>query len=409
MLTYLRQLVSEREALTGLATNLAERAATESRDLTEPEQAQIRGWQERCVSLDAQITEHNSQVESQRAFAALQSRLHESDDDDGTSRQLVVRERTQLDVRTWGQIVTDSPEVRSYTGHGTTPMVEVPFETRATDPGGSVTPTAVLTGPIVTGGGLSPVYHSGARPNPAWTTPLLDVVGHERVSSGSVDYLVWTPNPPSLATVVAETDLKPEATMSAALVAKTLATYAHWKAVSRQALEDIPRVQSIIEGRLRQGLLLALEGATATAIGAATFTTPTPVPATGGMMAALRSAMAVVQAAGYTPNAAVLNPADWATLDMAALNARFGAGIVSQGQAWGLRLIASTLVPAGTAYVGDFATAVTLFERGTANVFMSDSHQDYFIRNTFVILAEARALPAVVEQAAIQKITGTSP
>ena len=47
---------------------------------------------------------------------------------------------------------------------------------------------------------------------------------------------------------------------------------------------------------------------------------------------------------------------------------------------------------AGTTVVGDFKTAITLFDRGQTSVFVTDSHADFFLRNQLVILAEARML-----------------
>ena len=59
----------------------------------------------------------------------------------------------------------------------------------------------------------------------------------------------------------------------------------------------------------------------------------------------------------------------------------------------------------GTAYVGDLDAAVQLFQRGSATVFMTDSHADYFVKNIILILAELRALIVVSEPGAIVEVT----
>ncbi len=66
---------------------------------------------------------------------------------------------------------------------------------------------------------------------------------------------------------------------------------------------------------------------------------------------------------------------------------------------------------AGTTVVGDFKTAITLFDRGQAStVFVTDSHADFFLRNQLVILAEARMLAEAVEPSAMVKTTlGVAP
>ena len=107
-----------------------------------------------------------------------------------------------------------------------------------------------------------------------------------------------------------------------------------------------------------------------------------------------------VQANGYDPNAVILNPADWAALDIAVMGGTLNGPTVGTNF-WGLTPIASTIQAAGTALVGDFKSGVTWFDRNVSSVFISDSHADLFIRNTLVILAETRGKAAVVEPLAL--------
>jgi hypothetical protein len=66
-----------------------------------------------------------------------------------------------------------------------------------------------------------------------------------------------------------------------------------------------------------------------------------------------------------------------------------------------LRPVSAAAIPAGKAYVGDFQSGATLFDRGVTNVFLSDSHASLFISNILVILAEARLKSAVTEGLAL--------
>ena len=50
---------------------------------------------------------------------------------------------------------------------------------------------------------------------------------------------------------------------------------------------------------------------------------------------------------------------------------------------------------------------MTLFTRGTAQVYLTDSHADNFIRNVLLLLAETRGLAVVGEPAAIAECTVT--
>ena len=77
---------------------------------------------------------------------------------------------------------------------------------------------------------------------------------------------------------------------------------------------------------------------------------------------------------------------------------------------WGLTPVSVPGLAAGTTVVGDFKTAITLFDRGQTSVFLTDSHADFFLRNQLVILAEARMLAEAVEPSAMVKTTlGVAP
>ncbi|RZI58089.1 MAG: phage major capsid protein, partial [Zymomonas sp.] len=79
-----------------------------------------------------------------------------------------------------------------------------------------------------------------------------------RTTSNSIEYarqLARTNN----AAVVAETLQKPESNYTWELDDAPVRTIAHWVPVSRQAMDDIPQLQSEIDGELRYGLDLAEE------------------------------------------------------------------------------------------------------------------------------------------------------
>lgn len=391
MITYLQRLTSERDSLTSAATDLAERAAREDRDLSDTEQSSMRGWQERCAQIDAQLTEYGAQADSQRAYAALRDQLGQHRDDDDTQRgaRAVVEQR----AASWGESFVTSDAFTNYPGAGTSQRVAVPFslEQRAAIETGDLG-TAILPYTYVPGG-------------PRYPSPLLDVVGKVTTNSGSVQWVTWAPAKQAGPAVTPEGEAKPEAVMQPTVVPGVLETYAHWKGITRQALEDVPQIRSTVEGRLRQGLVTALESAIAAAIAAAAIP-PVTGSAAGGdtLLTAIRGGLATVQAAGYQPNAVLLNPSDFADMDVAIMGGTLGGPAVGTAY-WGLRPIAVPDVPAGTAYVGDWQSAVELFTRGTADVYLTDSHADFFVRNILLLLAEIRALATVPEPAAAAKCT----
>jgi hypothetical protein len=231
-------------------------------------------------------------------------------------------------------------------------------------------------------------------------------VGHVSTNNSVVQWLVESGLYPDAA-IVAEGALKPEANFTLDTETASLVTYAHHKGITRQALANIPMIQSIVENQLRGGIYQKLEKDVVQSLISATLTEVAQASATDGsaFLAAIRYAMGIVQGQGFPAgNTVLLNPADWAYLDVSVMH-ETTAGPVSPSGFWGLRPISSPGVPVGTAYVGDLKSGVTLFDRGQASVFMSDSHSDYFVRNILVILAEIEALPMVTQASALVRVT----
>jgi len=217
----------------------------------------------------------------------------------------------------------------------------------------------------------------------------------------------------------AEGALKPEAGVVFTDAMATAVTIAHWMKLLKQSLADFPALQSIIDGRLRYGVLRRLEAEVlagngtspnmrgilaTTGLGAVTFT--------AGQLAAdqiLRGVTAVLLADAEA-DAIVLHPTDWATVLMAKaagsgeyLNSEGPFDVITQ-QMWGVSLIPSVAVTQGTALVGDFAIGAQLFIREGVNVLLSDSDQDDFLRNRVTLLAELRAALAVFRPAAFSTV-----
>jgi HK97 family phage major capsid protein len=390
MMEYLSQKIAERDSLTQFATALTEKAAAEERDLTDTERQSLTEWSERCAKLDAQLTEVNTQAESIRSYAKLRAELEErnAEPEPATngSRRLVP---AGGEMKSWGQAFVESVEFRSYTGHGQSAPYQIDgyLEQRA-----AIT-TANLAIPHFV---LPPVEQQ-------FMAKLLGVCGRITVSAGIVDWVEIGPDP--VAAVVAEGAAKPEAAVTFTPKSATLDTIAHWVQITRQALDDATYIRSLLENKLRRGLLAKAEADMATAID--TAATLTNAGAAGRpLLESIRQGIGKVQAAGYNPNAVLLNPADYAALDITVLGVTTGGPTVGQ-QFWGLTPVASNSITAGKAYVGDFQSGATLFDRGVTSVFLTDSHASLFISNILVILAEARLKSVVDEPNAICECTVT--
>jgi hypothetical protein len=388
MHTYLQRLTDERDSLTRAGTELAERAAGEDRDFTDTEQTSLRSWQERCSQIDAQLTEYNGSLESQRAYASLRTKI---DAPDPVPAQQRGPSSSTIETRSWGELFVESPQFQTYGGVGQSGRVDVPdmLDTRA----------AITTANL-------PIPHFVWAPKVYETrAPLLEVCGRVQVSSGVVDWVELGGDP--VAAVVAEGTAKPEAAFTATPKTAALDTLAHWIQITRQALDDASYIRGVIEGKLRRGLLNKAEADMAAAIDASTAVqTAGATAAQGGLLGAIRVGIGKVQAAGFMPNAVALNPADYAALDLQVMTTAQQVP-ASQSQFWGMSTVAAAAIPAGKAYVGDFASGATLFDRGVTSVFVSDSHASLFISNVLVILAEARLKSAVTDPLALCECTVT--
>jgi HK97 family phage major capsid protein len=72
---------------------------------------------------------------------------------------------------------------------------------------------------------------------------------------------------------------------------------------------------------------------------------------------------------------------------------------------WGVPVITTPLIAAGTALVGDFKQAI-LWAREGVTVTASTEHADFFIKNLVAVLAEGRWAFGVPRPAAFCKVTG---
>jgi HK97 family phage major capsid protein len=384
VISYLKRLHDERVRLTERMSQIGEQAAHDDRDTTEAEKAELGRIETRIAEIDPELERWNSDAESTRAFATLTSRLDQHRETGLEARR--PNGQQQIERTSFGQMFVESEQFRSYHGRGQSGVVELtdflPHQQRA----------AIMTTDLAI-----PNYVLPPRVQDITIPPMLQIVDVVGVSAGTVEWVVVSGDPQAV--VTAEGAAKTEAVLTFTPVSAPLDTLAHWTQITRQALEDATYIRSVVEGKLRRGITLAIADAINDAIVAATLPTAT-VPLGGALLDAIRVGVATVQGNGYMPNAVVLNPADWAALDIAVMGGTLGGPTVGSNF-WGLTPVPSRWQTAGIALVGDFKAGVVWFDRNVSNVFMSDSHADLFIRNTLVILAETRGKAAVPEPLAL--------
>jgi HK97 family phage major capsid protein len=384
----LERLQAERAEIAEYVTRTLENVEG-GRDLNEAELRSVTEAKERLEAVDHQIRPLVDFLEQRNSAADLSSVLHRSESRQPQSRSA---------IPTLSSFV-DSAAFRSWGGRGKSDQFEVEgFSARAY-------PTDVLETGAEPGSLLLPNPQKVYLSAPEKPRPLLSAVGHIPVSTNAVDLVFYgSPEGAKTFTKVPEKSLKQQVAIEASSEPVVLSVIAGWVPATRQLLEDAPAARGLIEGQLRRGYYTALEKEAATAIGAATFTAVTGA-AGQSMLAVARLAQAELQGAGYDPNVMLTSPADAAAVDIALMEATI-LGAVAGTRPWGLNII--PVAGLTKSYVGDAATAVTWLEKSGVAIYVSDSNEDWFLRNTFVILAEGRSAFAVTQPAAMREIAVTA-
>lgn len=219
-----------------------------------------------------------------------------------------------------------------------------------------------------------------------------------------------------------DTGTKPEATIAFENVTSNVSTIAHWVPATRQSLADPGNLRTIIESQLTYGVRYRLESQVINGNGTApnlrgilnTTGILTQAKGSDSVSDAVHKAMTQLQVAEVEPNAVVMHPNDWQVTRLE----RDGGGSIagtgaylygSPGESaprtmWGLPVVVSTAVPDDTAIVGDFRKAA-LWIREAVQILVSDSHDDFFVKNLVAILAEMRVAFGVLMPNAFAKVT----
>ena len=308
-----------------------------------------------------------------------------------------------------GEQFIQSEEVKSFIG-GATSGRRVGVDVKA-----------ITTG-STSGGPLVNPQRDAAVMIPERRLTIRDLLTVIPVSTGSVEYPNQTTRTNNAATV-AEEALKPESDIAFELVSVPIRTIAHWVLASRQILDDAPQLQATIDNELLYQLgfvedaqLLTGAGtgtdlngiytqATAFAAGSLVVTSPTEIDAIGA--AILQNALADIPANGI-----VLHPSDWMKIVLTKdVDERYIVGNpqdVTSQRLFGLPVVLTQGMTAGTFLVGDFRGSATLYDRMSARVEVSTEDSDNFRKNLVTLLAEERVGLAVKQTTGFTKGTFTT-
>ncbi|POY44091.1 phage major capsid protein [Avibacterium gallinarum] len=280
--------------------------------------------------------------------------------------------------------------------------------------------TSATTNTAGAAGALIPEHKlPGVLTPPDQALTIRDLLAKGTTQSNSITYIRETGFTNGAAYQVNEGDKKAQSDIKFDEVTLGVKTIAHYMKASRQILDDAPMLQSYINGRLIYGLklfedrqLLNGDGSSGALHGilpqATAFADPAKL-ATYTIIDQLRLAQLQALIAEYPATGYVLNPIDWTKIELE--KDGMGRNIIGnpQGTAqptlWGLPVVQTQAMNAGTFLTGAFSLGAQVFDRQASAIAIATENEDDFVRNLVTILAEERLALAVYRPEAFIKGT----
>jgi len=249
----------------------------------------------------------------------------------------------------------------------------------------------------------------GVLPLPQRRMTVRDLITPGTMDGNTLEYVKET-GFTNNAGMVAEGAKKPESSIKFDLVNTSAKVIAHFVKASRQILSDASQLASIIDGRLRYGLafkeeqqLLNGDGTGQNLLGiipqASAFAAPFDPAGTETNIDNIRLAMLQAFLAEYPATGHVMNPIDWARIEL--LKDTTGRYIIGNPQGsigatlWNLPVVETQAIPVDKFLTGAFKLGAQVFDRWLARVEVATENEDDFVKNMVTILAEERLALAV--------------
>lgn len=253
---------------------------------------------------------------------------------------------------------------------------------------------------------------------------IRDLMNVQGTTANAIPYIRETGYTNASATV-AETLLKPESGITFETDTALVRVIAHFLPVTKQILDDIPAMANYIDNRLLYGLATTEEAQILTGDGTGdnllglmvdTGAQTRNAPAGEFRIDTLRRAMTLAYLAGFPATGIVLHPDDLESIELTKSTTNEyifqdinnGDMLINGSTAprlFGVPIVQSIHMTAGSYLVGAFGLASQIWERESANVRISDSHADFFTRNMKAVLCEERIAMTTVRPEAFVRGT----
>jgi HK97 family phage major capsid protein len=320
---------------------------------------------------------------------------------------------TSYETKSWGATIIESEEFKEFCGLRGPRKTSNGIEIKTVNTIGS---GATLAGPMI-----APMVITDPTILPRRRMTIRNLLAPGQTNSNAVWFPRMTARQNNAATVV-EQALKPQSDVTMELIATPVVTIAHFMKAAKQALDDAPALSSLIDSELKYGLsfteeiqLLLGDGTGANLLGLIPQATAyaAPFAIADGETILDRIALAILQSElSFLPaNGVVINNSDWTKAKL--LKDGMGRYILgapndaAPPMLWGLPVVPTTAMTAGTFLVGAFEAAAQIFDRQNVIVELSTENEDDFIKNKVTIRCEERLALAVKQPLAL--ITGMLP
>lgn len=270
-----------------------------------------------------------------------------------------------------------------------------------------------------TGAGFAPQsIRTGKVVEYAHRRPMVaDIIPQSPTEQASVVYMEETTSTNSAATRL-EGGAAGESALAYTERTVAVREIATFLPVTEIQLEDVGQAQSLIDNRLlifvdlvEETQLLTGDNNAPNLGGFLTIVTQAQAKGADPTPDAIYKAMTKVRATGMAePSAIIIHPNDWQDIRLL----RTTDGIYIWGspsesgpeRVWGLPAVITTAETENTALLGDFQLYSEIFRRRGANIKVSDSHSDYFVKGKLAIRADKRLALAIYRATAFCKVTG---
>lgn len=345
---------------------------------------------------------------------------------DGTLKEMQVKQSRiaqsqNREQKSLGQLVVESDNFKSLPANAKSLFVE--FEQK------DITGLAASAGALTRPDRDPEVYRNPNRP-----IRIRDLIPSTPTGSNAVEFMrqsSFTNNAGPQGTTAGiaggEMAVKGQSNLTWELKVLPIPTIAHWVPASRQILSDAPMLQNLIDVDLNYGLdlesdeqLLQGDGTGQNMTGLLVDsdindigqieagTTDADLPA--AMIDHIRKAVTECQKFEYyNINGMVLNPVDFETLETAKATdghyilVPFAATNSQTTRIWRVPVVVTNAMPAGQFLLGDWMMGAKIRDRESVSVRVADQHEDLFVKNGVVVLAEERYVLTIPRPKAFTK------